>query len=388
MKDFQCIVPKVLFGGGRRRELGEQAAALGRTAFLAIDPFLESSGTRKELEGLLEAVGVEAVAFTEIEPDPDCFDADRAGRIARDKGCDLVVAAGGGSTIDFGKGVAVMAANPGTAWEYTRRKDHTPGVPGPGTLPVIAVPTTAGTGSEMTHFAVFSNSRLREKSTIVSERIFPRVALVDPELTYTCPPKLTALTGVDVLSHSIEAYININASPWARLVSLEAIRKTGRFLRRAVADGSDSEARHEMAWASTLAGMAIAHSNPTLPHALGQAAGGFVHAPHGASVAACLPEVLRVSTDAAPDCFAAVAGALDPGAERLPVPERARRAADLVRELFQEIGVSVRLRDFGMQEKDIERVTEIAMTGYFTGISLHPKQVDAEGIKAIYRACL
>jgi alcohol dehydrogenase class IV len=134
--------------------------------------------------------------------------------------------------------------------------------------------------------------------------------------------------------------------------------------------------------------MAIAHSNPTLPHALGQAAGGYVHAPHGASVAACLPEVLRVSTDAAPESFAAVAGALDPGTEKLAVRERARRAPDLVRELLQEIGVSVRLGDFGLQEKDIERVTEIAMTGYFTGISLHPKQVDAEGIKAIYRACL
>jgi alcohol dehydrogenase class IV len=388
MKEFQCIVPRMLFGSGRRRELGEQAARLGRRAFLALDPFLESSGARGELETLLEGAGVSTVAFSGIEPDPDCFGADRAGSIAREKGCDLVVAVGGGSAIDFGKGVAVVAANPGTAWEYTRRKDHTPRVPGESTLPVIAVPTTAGTGSEMTHFAVFSNSRIREKSTIVSERIFPKLALVDAELTYTCPPRLTALTGVDVLAHSIEAYINVNASPWARLVSLEAIRRVGVFLRRAVADGTDSEARQEMAWASVLAGMAIAHANPTLPHALGQAAGGYLHAPHGASVAACLPEVMRVSAGAAPRVFAEVAAALDPDTARLSEARRAERCTALVEGLFRDIGVTVRLGDFGLKEEDIERVTQIAMTGYFTGISQHPTQVDAEGIKRIYRACL
>jgi alcohol dehydrogenase class IV len=284
--------------------------------------------------------------------------------------------------------VAVVAANPGTAWEYTRRKDHTPKVPGAATLPLLAVPTTAGTGSEATHFAVFSNSKIREKSTIVSEYIFPRVALVDPELTYSCPPRLTALTGVDVLSHAVEAYINVNASPYAKLVAIEAVRKVGAFLRRAVADGSDTDARTEMAWASTLAGTAIAHSNPVLPHALGQAAGGYVHAPHGASVAACLPEVLRVSVDAAPESFAAVAEALDPGISGLPVSEQANRCASLVDALFRDIDVRVRLGDFGMKEEDIERVTQIAMTGYFTGVSLHPKKVDEAEIMEIYRACL
>ena len=171
-------------------------------------------------------------------------------------------------------------------------------------------------------------------------------------------------------------------------MAFEAIRKVGGFLRRAVADGADVEARREMAWAGALAGIAIAHANPTLPHALGQAAGGFLHAPHGASVAACLPEVLRVSADAAPESFADVAGALDPGAAKLPIGERAHRCPELVGQLFRDIGVQVRLGDFGMKEEDIERVTQIALTGYFTGISQHPMQVDAQAIKRIYRACL
>jgi len=388
MNEFKCVVPKVLFGAGRRRELGAAAAEWGRKAFLALDPFLAGSGAGEEVERLLRAAGLEAVTWSRIEPDPDCFAADEAAQAARREGCDLVVAVGGGSALDFGKGVAVVAGNPGTAWQYTRRKDHTPLVPGPGTLPVVALPSTAGTGSEMTHYAVFSNPRLREKSTIVSERIIPRAALVDPELTYSCPPRLTALTGVDVLAHSVEAYINVSSSPFARLVSLEAIRLVGAWLPAAVADGANAEARQHMAWASALGGVAIAHANPTLPHALGQAAGGFVHAPHGATVAACLAEVVRLSHPAAPQSFADIAAALEPSSVSLPLPERAARAAALIDGLLGRVGARVRFGELGLRREDIERVTEIALTAYATGIGLHPLKVDKQQILRIYQSCL
>jgi len=388
MNEFKCVVPKVLFGAGRRRELGAAAAEWGRKAFLALDPFLAGSGAGEEVERLLRAAGLEAVTWSRIEPDPDCFAADEAAQAARREGCDLVVAVGGGSALDFGKGVAVVAGNPGTAWQYTRRKDHTPLVPGPGTLPVVALPSTAGTGSEMTHYAVFSNPRLREKSTIVSERIIPRAALVDPELTYSCPPRLTALTGVDVLAHSVEAYINVSSSPFARLVSLEAIRLVGAWLPAAVADGANAEARQHMAWASALGGVAIAHANPTLPHALGQAAGGVVHAPHGATVAACLAEVGRLSHPAAPQSFADIAAALEPSSVSLPLPERAARAAALIDGLLGRVGGRVRCGELGLRREDIERVTEIALTAYATGIGLHPLKVDKQQILRIYQSCL
>jgi alcohol dehydrogenase len=143
-----------------------------------------------------------------------------------------------------------------------------------------------------------------------------------------------------------------------------------------------------MAWASTLAGIAIAHSNPTLPHALGQAAGGFVHAPHGASIAACLPHIIRLSYDADTSSFAKLAEALEPSSRGLPLERRAERCADLFTRLFEDIDLRVRFRDFGLKEDDIPRIAEIALTGYFTGISLHPKQMDAAQIEEIYRACL
>jgi 1,3-propanediol dehydrogenase len=143
-----------------------------------------------------------------------------------------------------------------------------------------------------------------------------------------------------------------------------------------------------MAWASTLAGIAIAHSNPTLPHALGQAAGGFVHVPHGASIAACLPHIIRLSYDADAQSFAELAVALDPSSRDLPTDQRAERSADLFARLFEDINLKVRFSDFGLKAEDIPRVARIALTGYFTGISLHPKQVDAAQIEEIYRACL
>ncbi len=388
MDGFKCLMPKVLFGRGRLAELGPLAAEAGRRAFLAVDPFMEESGLADAVSGQLKEAGLEVLKHSRIEPDPDCFGVDEAAGRAREAGADLVVAVGGGSALDFGKGVAVVAAGPGACWEYTRRRDHTPRVPGAATLPLIAVPTTAGTGSEMTPFAVFTNSRLREKSTIVSERIIPRLTVVDPALTHSCPPSLTALTGVDVLAHAVEATINIQSSPFARLTALEAVRLTARWLPVAVANGSHREARERMSWAASLAGVAIAHANPTLPHALGQAAGGFMHAPHGASVAAMLAPVMRLSFSADVERFGELAAAMEPASAALPAYERAERSVELVERLLRDIGVQVRLGDFGLKEADIPRVTEIALTGYFTGISLHPKQVDGPQIQAIYRACL
>jgi alcohol dehydrogenase class IV len=388
MDAFQCFLPKVLFGCGELQNIANYVSAYGQKIFLAVDPFLARSGFGDRVVSLLSDVAQEVVVFSEIDPDPDCFGVDAAAEIARQKKCDLVIALGGGSTIDFGKGVAVMATHPGTCWEYTRRKDHTPREPQSSTLPVIAIPTTAGTGSEITHYAVFSNSKIKEKSTIVSERIIPRLALVDPELTYSCPKQLTALSGVDVLAHSIEAYINIHASPWVRLVALEAIRLVAAFLPLVVKNGEDRQARQKMAWASTLGGIAIAHANPTLPHALGQAAGGFIHAPHGGSVAACLAQILRISYASDPKHFAEIALAMEPDVQKIPVEEQAQQAAVLVEKLLDQIQVNVRFGDFGMRAEDIDKITEIALTGYFTGISCHPKPVTAEEIKQIYLDCL
>ncbi|HEB31222.1 MAG TPA: iron-containing alcohol dehydrogenase [Spirochaetes bacterium] len=388
MLEFNCAMPKVTFGAGKINELGMLSKTLGKKAFLAVDPFLEKTGLSDELTEGLKKESIEVFKFSEIKPDPSCFAIDKAGSLAKEEACDFVIAVGGGSTLDFGKGIAVVAGNPGTSWQYTRRQDHTPKVPGENTLPIVSVPTTAGTGSEATHFSVLSNPEIREKSTIAHERIIPRVALVDPQLTVSMPSKLTALTGIDVLAHAIESFINIKATPFSKMVSIEAIRLVGMYLSRAVRNGRNMIARENMAWASTLAGIAIAHANPTLPHALGQAAGGYVHAPHGASVAACLLEILKISFMEDQKSFGEIALALDPSVRDLSPYEKAKESVTLVERLFKDIDCCVRFGDLGLKEEDIHRVTEIALTGYFTGINLHPKTADKEEIIRIYRACL
>ena len=389
MEEFTCRMPKIAFGKGNVRDLAALVEPVGKRALLAIDPYLYRDSPRgQEILKQLHDRSLFVVPYWEISPDPSFRDVDKAGQIARENQCDFVVAVGGGSTMDFGKAVAVVARNPGSAWQYTRRRDHTPLVPGPETLPVVAVPTTAGTGSEVTQYSVLSHPDLREKSTIVHDRIIPVLAVVDPEMTYSMSPRLTTSTGLDVLTHAAESYINLKATTFSRMFSLEALKRVGRYLRQAVANGNNERARSEMAWASTLAGIAIAHASPTLPHALGQAFGAYVGVPHGASVAALLPEIMRRSFSADLEGFAAIAVALDPSAEALPLYERAERSIFLVERLFGDVGFTVRLSDFGLKESDIGTVTKIALTAFATSIGSHPKVCAEEEITQIYRACL
>jgi alcohol dehydrogenase class IV len=367
--------------------LAELAPQFGERALLALDPYLDSMGLGDRVTAILGRAGIGVVKFTDIQPNPSCFGADKAAVLARECDSEFVIAVGGGSTIDFGKGVAVLATNPGTCWQYTERSDHRvlrPNV----VLPVVAVPTTAGTGSEATHYAVFNNPEIREKSTIVSTKVFPGLALVDPELTCSMPPELTAATGFDALAHAIEAVISVNTTPFALLTGLEAIRLIAGHLPQAVADGTDTGARSHMAWAALLAGAAIASGGVALPHAIAQPVSGLTGAPHGASIAACMTNILAFSCEASPARFASIAEAMRPAIGVLPPEEQARLCPTLVDQLLGEIGLRCRFSDFGMTEGDIGKATHIALTGYSFDISCHPKQVSPSDIRRVYRECL
>lgn len=387
MEPFACYLPKIEFGEGGLSKIGRLAAGYGRKAMLTIDPFLDRKGLTQEIVKLLGKEGLSAVVNTDITPNPDCFRADNAGRIAREERCDLVVAVGGGSALDYGKAVAVVAKNEGQAWQFTDRKDHTVLRPDK-VLPVIAVPTTAGTGSEATPFSVLNNPRVHEKSTIVSDKIMPACSIVDPALTYSMPAELTALTGIDVLAHAIESFISVRSNPYGKLTALEAMRIVGRWLPEAVANGDNVEARRNMAWASALGGSAISYIGVALPHTMGQPVGGLKGAPHGAAVAACLVKVMEASFTADFDKFAAVAEALDGSVASLPLYARAEQSAALVERLFRYINVKVRYRDFGVTEADIDKLVYTATTSYYGDLMCHPKRMDEASLKALYRECL
>jgi alcohol dehydrogenase class IV len=387
MKAFRCHLPRTEFGAGRLEELGDLAGQLGQRALLAIDPYLEQIWLGDRVDGILGDAGITAIRFSDIQPNPSCFGADEAASLARESEVEFVIAVGGGSTIDFGKGVAVLAANPGTCWQYTERSDHEVLRPAR-VLPIVAVPTTSGTGSEATHYAVFNNPAIREKSTIVSPKVFPVLALVDPALTYSMPSSLTASTGFDALAHAIEAVISVHTTPFARLTGIEAIGLIARHLPTAVNDGIHTEARAAMSWAAVLAGAAIASGGVALPHAIAQPVSGLTGAPHGASISACMTTILSFSYEAAPEQFAAVAEALQPTNGALPIHEQARLCPTLVESLMDQIGLRVRFSDFGMTEADIDKATHIALTGYSCDIECHPMPVSEEDIKRVYRECL
>jgi alcohol dehydrogenase class IV len=385
---FSAFMPKIEFGDGKIGRIAAIAGEYGRKAFLAVDPYLVESGLAEEIRAILKQGSIEAIINSDIQPNPDCYAVDRAGEIARQEKCDLVIGVGGGSAIDYGKAVAVVATNPGESWRYTRRTDHEVLVPGEKTLPVIAVPTTAGTGSEATTYAVLNNSRIHEKSTIISALILPRISIVDPGLMVSKPSRLTAYTGIDALAQAIESFINLGANPFNRMLALEAIRLIAEYLPMAVANGQNRTARAKMAWASTLAGAAIGFVATTLPHSMGQAVGGYKNAPHGATLTACLVKVLDFSWVADPGLFAEISEALDPETRSLSVRARAEMCPRLVERLLADTGTKVSFGDLGLTEADIDRVTDIAFTGYGADINLHPRKATVEDVKRLYQACL
>jgi len=368
MESFNLYLPtKVVFGEGKLRLLPDFIKKWGSKVFLVIDPYFEKTGLSDEIIGFLKKSFIEVVKYSDIDPNPICFKVDKAAEVAREEKCQVVVGVGGGSTIDFAKGVAVIATHPGRCWDYVERTDHKVLRPTDKTLPIIAIPTTAGTGSEVTLYAVFNNPQIKEKSTIFSDKIFPKVAIVDPDLMVSMPPRLNS---------------------WSKMIAIEAIRLVSRYLPCAVANGKNKHAREKMAWASTLAGVAIAHIGTCLPHAIGQPVSGLVGAPHGGSIAASLVKVMQISFVSDPERFAEVAEAMDPAIKSLSLREKAEKSVELVERLLKDTNSKVTFSDFGLKEEDIDKVTKIALTAYFMDIAAHPKQVTEEEIKEIYRDCL
>ncbi len=371
---FTCFMPKVEFGAGKVGRIADYVQGMGKKAAIAIDPFMHSQGMGDRIASELRKVSVDSLIISDIEPNPSCFKIDEAARLAGSEHCDFVIAVGGGSAIDFGKGLAVMVKGQGSSWDYTQRNDHEVRWPGYDTLPLIAIPTTSGTGSEATPFSVLNNPVLKEKSTIVSERIFPKLAIVDPELTMSMPAKITASTGFDAFAHALEAFISVRANPFTDMVSREAMSLAVRNLPEAVASGGNIKARNNMAWASTLAGAAIAQIGVALPHALAQPVGGMFGVPHGDSIAACMVNVLEASWQADLEKFAEISSIIDPSVNTLSLRQRAEKCSELVGRLLSDIHLHVNYSSFGMTENDIEKATAIALTGYYFDIECHPKK--------------
>ena len=287
---------RILFGEGMMREAAPAAAAMGRRALLVTGVSRERAAP---LAALLESSGVACASFT--VPGEPTVELVRAGTAyARGEQCSLVVALGGGSAIDAGKALAAMLANPGDPLDYLEVIGAGRPIKRP-SVPFIAIPTTAGTGSEVTRNAVLASPGHRVKASLRGAGMLPRLAVVDPELTLDLPRSITASTGLDALTQCIEPYVSARATPMTALVCVEGIRRAAAALPRVWENGRDRQARVEMAWVSLLGGMALANAALGAVHGFAAPIGGMFAAPHGAVCAALLPHVMEMNVQALRD---------------------------------------------------------------------------------------
>jgi len=377
---------RVVFGAGEIEKIGVYASQFGKHVFFVLDPFYLGSEMAARIEASLAAEGISCTVFSEVAPNPTASAVDKAGDQCRQAGCDLVLVLGGGSSIDTAKMVAVIAKNGGHAWGFVDgscKNEY-------GALPIIAVPTTAGTGSEATHIAVVTNEELHFKGGYAGKDILPAIALIDPVIMSSMPPRLTAYTAIDAFAHCFESLLVPTANAFSNAVAYEGIRLFSDHIRTCVKNGADIEARGALALASTFGGMAITSGGTTWPHGLGQTLGAMFNASHGASIASCLSNVVRYRTDAAVPTFARVACILKPELAVLPQTEQAAALPDVLDALFAEIlPQKVRMRDFGLTEDRLEEYLDILYaSGNCYGQDNYPVRLEREDIRTIVKQCL
>jgi len=304
-----------------------------------------------------------------------------AAEVYRKENCDLLISLGGGSAHDCCKGVGILVTNGGKIHDYEGLDQVKVALP-----PYIAINTTAGTASEMTRFTIITNSSNHVKMAIVDWRVTPDVAINDPELMVDMPPSLTAATGMDALTHAIEAYVSTAATPITDACALQAIRLIGQYLRKAVARGDDMEARDRMAYAEYLAGMAFNNASLGYVHAMSHQLGGFYNLPHGVCNALLLPHVCRVNLMARTERFADIADALGEVTEGLSDRDAAYVAIDAIEALSVDVGIPQTLGELGVKEEDIP--TMVANAQKDVCCLTNPRKLTDKEVAAIYKAAL
>ncbi len=389
----------LVFGPGSVRQTGDVIRRLGlQRVFVVTDPILRNVGAADTLHSVLADAGVHCELYFGGAAEPSLDLVNTATATARHYNPDGVIGLGGGSNMDIAKFVAVLLKHGGRPDDYLG-DDR---IPGP-ILPVVCVPTTAGTGSEVSGAAAFTDTAKNCKTGSLSNYLRPAAAIVDPDLTLSCPRKVTADSGIDALTHAIEAFTAVDnadfplppgersvyqgRNPMSDTCAAEAIRLVGQHLRQAVHNGPDREARNGMMLAATLAGMAFSNSGVALVHAMEYPVGGATNCSHGEGNGLLLPYVMRFNMPTRKAAFAQVAEWLGEDIGNLKEDEAAERAITSVEKLQKDIGIPQRLRDLGCQENQLAEFAEKAVA-IKRILRVNPRPATAKDVEAIYRAAL
>ncbi len=347
---------RILFGAGGLAELGKEARAFAdERVLLVTDAGLVTAGVADKALGVLGDAGLRSAVYADVTANPSDRECCAAAAAAVEFGAQAIVGLGGGSALDTAKAAAALVTNGGRVkdWEDPRRLETAP-------LPLLAVPTTAGTGAEVTWVAVITDEDNHYKMSLLDPAIAPDVALLDPELTLSLPAGTTAATGMDALIHAIEAYTCKVANPVSDALALRAIGLIAEALPAAVKDGGNAGARYDMLLASLLAGLAFGNADVGAVHCLGESLGGLFDTPHGLACSAFLPVVLEFNLEADLAKHAAVARALGADTAAMSEAEAARSAVTVTRELMAEIAMPA-LRDLQqLAPADLEKLAHLS----------------------------
>jgi alcohol dehydrogenase class IV len=373
-------IGRIYFQPGSIKKLGEEVKTLrGRKVLLVTDKGVRNSGVLTKAIESLEKEGLSYVVFDEVEPNPSLETAQKGYALLKEKGCDTLAAVGGGSPMDTAKAIGIQATNPEPLLKYEGSNKVVNPLP-----PLIAVPTTAGTGSEVTGASVITDRTRKYKTPIRSPFLIPRVALLDPEVLATLPPLVLASTGMDALTHAYETFVSTLTNPISQALAYDSMRLIGKYLRALYANPDNREAQGHMMLASTMAGMAFFNGRLGMVHALAHPLGGVFDTPHGMANAILLPHCMDFSRMAAPGLFARIAEALGKDIQGLTVEEASRKAAEAVREILVDTRIPTSLREVGAKKEGFETM---AKDGVASGIHLsNPRRITLEDMVAIYQA--
>jgi len=376
-------IPRIVMGPGAINQLADEVRALkAKKVLIVTDPGLIKSGLVDKAQAVLERADIQYAVFGDVEADPryeivaDCVEK------IRSEGADLIIGFGGGSAIDIAKVSAVMVVNEGPIAEYFGIDL----VPQAG-LPTLMIPTTAGTGSEVTPIAILSDQTEKLKKGIVSPYLFPSTALLDPELTLGLPAHVTAATGMDALIHAVESYTSKNANSISDMFARQAMQLITKNIRTAYADGSNLAARSNMLEGSLLAGMAFTNAGVTAVHAFAYPIGAEFHIPHGVANSIMLVPVMEFNILGNLEKFADIAGYLGENTCGLSQREAAHIAVDAMRTLTADLQIPDHLSKFGIKDKDIPALAEGVMK-VTRLLANNPRILTQKDAEAIYRRVL
>ena len=344
----------VIFGEGVSQDTGKKLKEYGVTkVFCIYDKGIKDAGIVDKIIPTIRAEDIKIVEFGGVLPDPPDTLVDQAGEIGRKEGVDGVLGIGGGSSLDTAKAVNVLLGNPGSISAYFGRD-----VVQKPSKPLFAIPTTAGTGSEVTGVAVISNTKEEKKQGVRGKNCIPTLAIVDPSLTLELPPQITAATGMDAFSHAAEAFTSIMNNPMSDILALEAMSLIPKYLPVAVKEGSNAEARSKMMFASTIAGMAFNDAVTHLGHAIAHTMGAKFHVPHGTGCGLAIPAVIEYISDVMPERVKAIGKVIGLDLhDSLSNPEAGAAVADSIRKMLRAIGIPT-LKELDIKESGLDKIAE------------------------------